>query len=100
MLRDGKDLAHLPELDPKLWVALAMPTRGVYFDARTLDLIDVDKDGRVRLPEVVEAVRWTTAALVNPDDLLAGSDTIQLDAIADPALRAGAKRILANLGKA
>ena len=99
MLRDGKDLAQLPNLDPKLWVALAMPTRGIHFDTKTLDAIDTDKDGRVRLPEIVEAVRWTVAALVNPDDLLAGSDTIKLDAIADPALRAGAKRILANIGK-
>jgi hypothetical protein len=33
-----------------------MPTRGVHFDARTLDIIDADKDGRVRLSEVVETV--------------------------------------------
>ena len=99
MLRDGKDLADLGSLDPKLWVALAMPTRGVHLDARTLDLIDADKDGRVRLPEIVEAARWAVAALVNPDDLTSGRDTIRLDAIADPALRSGAKRILVNVGK-
>jgi hypothetical protein len=99
MLRDGADLAHLGELDPKLWVALAMPTRGVEFDPKTLEAIDTDKDGRIRLPEVVEAVRWTVAALQRPDDLLKGSDTIALDAIKDPALQAGARRILENLGR-
>src|SRR5262249_343576 len=29
LLRDGRDIVRLAELDQKLWVALAMPTRGV-----------------------------------------------------------------------
>jgi len=47
----GADLANLDQLDQKLWVALACPTRGLEFDSRTLDLIDTDKDGRVRVPK-------------------------------------------------
>jgi hypothetical protein len=35
VFRNGTDIAHLPELDQKLWMALAMPTRGVEFDPRT-----------------------------------------------------------------
>ena len=42
-LRDGKDLTSLVELDQKLWVALAMPIKGVDLDVETLDLIDTDK---------------------------------------------------------
>jgi hypothetical protein len=36
----GADLKALPELDQKLWVALACPTTGIEFDARTLELLD------------------------------------------------------------
>ena len=35
-LRDGKDLHALTELDQKLWVALAMPVKGVDIDPATL----------------------------------------------------------------
>ena len=51
----GADLAHLDELDQKLWVALACPTRGIEFDTKTLDLVDTDKDGRIRAPEIIAA---------------------------------------------
>lgn len=50
IIRSGQDIARLPELDQKLWVALACPTRGIEFDERTLDLIDTDHDGRIRPP--------------------------------------------------
>jgi hypothetical protein len=59
-LGSAEDLARLEELDPKLWVALAYPVTGVEFDEKTLSLIDSDNDGRVRPPEIIEAVRWAT----------------------------------------
>ena len=46
VLRDGSDVVDLEQLDQKLWVALAMPTRGVELDPRTADILDTDKDGR------------------------------------------------------
>lgn len=103
-LRNGNDLGHLPQLDPKLWVALACPTRGVEFDPRFLDLIDTDKDGRIRVPEVLETVQWLSQVLRNLDDVVAGGDTLSLSALNDStpqgkAVLAGAKRLLDNLGK-
>ena len=103
-LQSGADLLALADLDQKLWVALSCPTRGVEFDARTLDLIDTDKDGRIRAPEILAAVRWACACLKNPDDLTRGPDPLPLGAINDATpegkqLLASAKRILANLGK-
>src|SRR5512138_703957 len=59
----GADLAHLGELDQKLWVALSCPTKGLEIDARTLELLDLDKDGRVRAPEVIAALKWCDARL-------------------------------------
>ena len=38
-------------------VALACPTTGLEFDTRTFALIDTDKDGRVRSPEIIAAIR-------------------------------------------
>ncbi len=83
VLNSGADLLNLDQLDQKLWVALACPTTGVEFDKTTLALIDTDKDGRVRAPELIAAVKWAGGLLKNPDDLLKGSPTLQPAAIND-----------------
>src|SRR3954447_3127955 len=80
-LETGADLMALDQLDLKLWVALACPTTGVEFDKATLDLIDTDKDGRIRAPELIAAAKWAGALLKNPDDLLKGSVTLPVAAI-------------------
>ena len=54
-LDSGIDIMNLDKLDQKLWVALACPTRGLEFDTKTLELIDTDKDGRIRAPEIIAA---------------------------------------------
>ena len=97
--RNGADIANLDQLDQKLWMTLAMPTRGVEFDARTADLIDLDKDGRIRPPEVIAAVKWAETAFKDLGDLLKSSDSVALAAIKDPNILAGANRILAILKK-
>ncbi|MDM0030804.1 hypothetical protein QTI33_01455 [Variovorax sp. J22P271] len=104
VIRSGADIAHIGELDQKLWVALACPTRGIEFDARTLDLVDTDHDGRIRPPELIAACEWACAQLRDPDLLLAGGDTLALEALADdPAasiqLVDEARRVLALAGR-
>ncbi len=103
-LLSGADLAALDQLDQKLWVALACPTRGIEFDSKTLDLIDTDKDGRIRAPEIIAAAKWACGCLRNADDLLKSSPKLPLPAINDStpegrALLASARQILVNLGK-
>lgn len=98
-IRTGADIANLDQLDLKLWVALAVPTRGIEFDTKTLDLIDTDKDGRIRPPEITAAVKWAESSFKSLDDLLKGGDSVPLAAIQDAALAATARRILENLGK-
>jgi hypothetical protein len=100
----GADLVNLEHLDQKLWAALSCPTRGVEFDTKTLDLIDTDKDGRVRAPEVIAAVKWACSMMRNPDELLRPHAALELSSINDATpegkqLLASAKQILANLGK-
>ncbi len=103
-LDSGADLAALDQLDQKLWVALACPTTGLEFDAKTLALIDTDKDGRIRAPELIAAAKWICALLKNPDDLLKSSPTLPLSAINDSTeegkpLLASARQILGTLKK-
>lgn len=103
-LETGADLMNLDQLDQKLWVALACPTTGLEFDPKTAALIDTDKDGRIRAPELIGAVKWAGSMLKNPDDLVKGGDTVAFAAINDSTpegkqLLASAKQICANLGK-
>ena len=105
LIRNGADIAHIGELDQKLWVALACPTRGVEFDQRTLDLIDTDHDGRIRPPEVVAACEWVCRQLRDPDELMHGGDSIALASMAEgdvdgASLADEARRILEVRGKA
>ena len=105
VIRTGADIAHLAQLDQKLWVALACPTRGVEFDAATLDAIDSDGDGRIRAPELLAACQWAVAHVRDPEVLTSTSDVLQLDSLQTevedgPAMLAEAQRILALAGQA
>src|SRR5512138_811507 len=80
-LETGEDLANLEQLDPKLWVALSCPTKGLEIDAQTLELLDTDHDGRVRVPEVLAAIRWCKARLQSLDEIVRGGDALPLAAI-------------------
>jgi hypothetical protein len=103
-LATGADLLALDQLDQKLWVALSCPVKGLELDEKTLALIDTDSDGRIRVPELLAAIKWAAARLNDPGVLLAGSDALPLSAINasipdGKILVASAKQILVNLGK-
>ncbi len=104
-LASGADLRSLRDLDQKLWAALACPISGLEMDGRTMALIDTDKDGRVRAPELLAAIDFACSNLKNADDLLRADPSLSLSAIDDghdegKALVASARRILANIGRA
>ena len=103
-LTSGADLLALEQLDQKLWVALSCPVKGLELDEKTLALIDSDNDGRVRVPELLAAIKWAAARLKDPTVLLAGAAALPLAAINDATpegkvLLASAKQILSNLGQ-
>ncbi|MCD8513060.1 MAG: hypothetical protein LRY63_06575 [Nitrincola sp.] len=76
-----EDLLHLAQLDQKLWSVLACPTQGLEFDPRTLALLDQDGDGRIRAPEIIQAVNWVLKVLKNPSILFDGQSSLPLAAI-------------------
>lgn len=99
-LETAADLRNLESLDQKLWVALSCPTRGLELDGRTLELLDTDRDGRVRAPEIIAAVKWCDARLRDLGALVPGKEALPLSAIDDArpegkALLSAARRILA-----
>lgn len=98
-LRSGEDLLALRELDQKLWVALAMPTRDVDIDPATLDLLDPDRDGKVRVPDILAAIDWIGETWVDPGQVLRGGESIELAAIKATGVQRAARRILADAGK-
>ncbi len=103
-IESGEDIRHLPELDPKLWAVLSCPVEELECDARTLQLLDTDNDGRIRVGEVQEAVRWICRRIKNPGDLFEHRDSLPLDAIDDSTeeghqILAGVFRILDHLGR-
>lgn len=71
-LESAADLAALRSLDQKLWASLACPVVNLELDQRMLAYIDVNNDGRIRSPEVLDAVDWTLARLADPDALFRG----------------------------
>ncbi|MGE0787312.1 MAG: hypothetical protein AB7S26_16690 [Sandaracinaceae bacterium] len=104
-ITDGADLEALPELDQKLWVALACPITGIEFDERTLTLIDADGDKRIRAPELIAAIKWACAMVKDPDTLVPGDAELALADIDDGSdegklIKKTAKTMLKTLGKA
>ena len=75
LLTCGADIAALAEADRKVWAALSMPVNGVRFDLRTLDLMDTNRDGRVRTPEVLAAIDFLKSKDVDFDELFVKSET-------------------------
>ena len=103
-IQSGEDLRHLGELDQKMWTVLSCPVSGLEIDSKSLAYADNDADGKIHIGDVVATANWLTDAVVNPDILLQGSDSIALADINQESetgkkLYVSAVQILKNLGK-
>ncbi|MCR5183122.1 MAG: hypothetical protein K6B46_00270 [Opitutales bacterium] len=90
------DLEAVETLDTKLWLATSMPTAGIDFDAKTLEYIDSDNDGRIRVPELRAAVRFVREQMIDTTPLFAGTDKLALDNIKDAEIVKIAKTIFGD----
>ena len=77
----GEDIAHLNELDPKMWTVLSCPVKGLEIDEKSLAYMDCDADGKLRINDVICTSKWITAVLKDPDLLLEGKDSVDIDSI-------------------
>lgn len=88
VIKSGKDIQHLAELDEKLWTVLACPVSGLEIPDESLALIDNNHDAKIHIADVIATAQWLCNTLQNPDVLLKGKDTLPLDAIKDEAILA------------
>ena len=99
----GEDIAHLHELDPKMWTVLSCPVKGLEISDKSLGYIDVDGDGKIRISDVVATSQWLTDVLKDKDLILEGKDSVDLEQInqdseAGRKLYASAKQVLSSFG--
>ena len=103
-ISSGEDIAHLSELDPKMWTVLSCPTTGLEIDERSLKYMDCDGDSKLRVNDIVSVSQWITSLLKDKDLIVRGEDKIDINQINtdDPngnKLYSSAKQILNNLAK-
>jgi hypothetical protein len=101
-LETPADLFALRNLDQKLWASLACPVANLELDRRMLGYIDSNADGRIRAPEVLDALDWTLARLADPAKLFSPAPLALSDLREDAdgnRLRLAAQRLLALLAR-
>ena len=87
VIKNGKDIAHLGELDEKLWTVLACPVTGLEIADESLAVIDYNHDQKIHIQDVVHTAEWLCQVLVDADVLMAGSDSLSVEMIKDEAIK-------------
>ena len=86
VIKNGKDIQHLSELDEKLWTILACPTSGLEIAEESLTCMDTNGDNKIHVSDVVATAQWLCRVLHNPQVLFEGQPSLPLTAIADEAI--------------
>lgn len=103
-IENGADLMNLYQLDQKLWTALSCPVYGLEIDSKTLEYMDLDHDNRLRVMDVLAAIKWLNELILDPDELIRPKAALPLsiiNATSDNGMRIlnSAKSILIHLGR-
>ena len=88
VIKSGKDIQHLSELDEKLWTVLACPVSGLEIPEESLKCMDTDGDNKIHVADVVTTAKWLCQVLRNPQVLLDAKASLALADITDEALLA------------
>ncbi|MBR5240390.1 MAG: hypothetical protein IKW05_00485, partial [Muribaculaceae bacterium] len=103
-IETGEDIAHLSELDPKMWTVLSCPINGLEIDDKSLAYVDSDKDGKIRVNDIISTSNWIINAIKDVDLILQGDNTFDInkfdtETVEGKKLFDTAKQILKNLNK-
>ena len=96
VIKNGKDIQHLAELDEKLWTVLACPVTGLEIPDESLQYIDNNGDSKIHIADVISTAEWLCQALRDPQVLFKGQAALALEEIADEALLAMATPLAAD----
>ena len=86
IIKNGKDIQHLAELDEKLWTVLACPVSGLEIDEESLKYMDTNNDGKIHVADVVATAQWLCSVLRDAQLLFNAQASLQLADIKDEAL--------------
>ena len=95
-IQSAEDIRHLGELDKKMWTVLSCPVNGLEISSDSLNLMDTDGDGKLRVKEVIATADYLCAALKEPKSLFEQSDVIDIENIADEAVKVVGERLAVN----
>ena len=86
VIKNGKDIQHLVELDEKLWTVLACPVSGLELPEESLKHMDVNNDGKIHVSDVVATSQWLCSVLRDAQLLFEEKSSLLLTDIADETL--------------
>ena len=86
VIKNGKDIQHLPELDEKLWTVLACPVSGLELPEESLKYMDVNNDGKIHVSDVIATAQWLCGVLRDAQLLFEEKSSLRLTDIADETL--------------
>ena len=88
VIKNGKDIQHLAELDEKLWTVLACPTAGLEIPEESLKCMDTDGDSKIHISDVIASAEWLCKVLREPQVLFENKASLALTDIVDETLLA------------
>lgn len=86
VIKNGKDIQHLAELDEKLWTVLACPVSGLELPEESLKHMDVNNDGKIHVSDVIATSQWLCSVLRDAQLLFEEKSSLRLMDIADETL--------------
>ena len=93
VIKNGKDIQHLADLDEKLWTVLACPVAGLEIPEESLKCMDTDGDTKIHVADVVATSEWLCNVLHDPQVLFDGKPSLKLTDIVDEGLLAVANAL-------
>lgn len=96
-IESAQDLEHALGMDDALWVASSAPVDQFRADPALLKAMDLDRDGRIKVGEFKQCLRWTLDVLSDVRGMNERLEYVEAGWICDS--HPDGRRILAYLGK-
>ena len=80
-IEDHQDLEKILDLDEALWIATTAPVSTLKTDKVLLELLDSDKDGRLRAEELKDGIRFLLSNITEYSGIQAESGQLSLNSI-------------------